>query len=114
MKTAYAPKTHTVLGQASNGNAYGHIPGHQYHDVDVVVSCKAGGKVRVHVCESWGSAQGYDEEHGRREVIGRGVSVREAIDDARCRSKEAGIVCEWLEQSLTQAEDEAEEATMDS
>lgn len=114
MRTAYAPKSHVVLASKSAGNDYGHVPGHQYHDVDCVVSRSKSGRIRVHLCESWGSAQGYDEEHGRREVIGRGVSVREAIDDARCRSKEAGIVCEWLEQSLTQAEDEAEEATMDS
>lgn len=113
MRTAYCPKSHTELASASNGNPYGHVPGHQYRDVDVVVSAR-GDKYRVHVVESWGSAQGYDEEHGRREVIGRGESVREAVEDARQRAKDAGIGCEWLEQSLTQAQDAAEEAIEDA
>jgi hypothetical protein len=108
MRTAYSPKSHTELASESTGVTYGHVPGHQYHDVDVVVS-RRGEKFRVHVVESWGSAQGYDEEHGRREAIGRGDSIRDAVRDARGRAKEAGIVCEYLEQSLSKAEDAAEE-----
>lgn len=109
MRTAYCPKSHEELASESTGNAYGHVPGHQYRDVDVVVSRK-GDKYRVHVVESWGSAQGYDEEHGRREAIGRGDSIREAISDARRRAKDCGIETEYLEQSLCKAEDAAEEA----
>ena len=109
MRTAYCPKSHEELASESTGNAYGHVPGHQYRDVDVVVSRK-GDKYRVHVVESWGSAQGYDEEHGRREAIGRGDSIREAISNARRRAKDCGIETEYLEQSLCKAEDAAEEA----
>lgn len=109
MRTAYCPKSHEELASESAGKAYGHVPGHQYRDVDVVVSRK-GEKFRVHVVESWGSCQGYDEEHGRREAIGRGDSIREAIRDARGRAKECGIECEYLAQALCKAEDTAEEA----
>ncbi len=110
MRTAYCPKTHTELASESSGKAYGHVPGHQYHDVDVVVSQAKNDTYRVHVCESWGSAQGYDEEHGRREAIGRGDSIESAISDARQRAKDAGIECEYLEQSLSKAEDTALES----
>ena len=112
MRTAYCPKSHTELASESTGRAYGHVPGHQYHDVDVVVSTRSD-KFRVHVCESWGSAQGYDEEHGRREAIGRGDSIRDAIDNARDRAASAGIETEYLEQSLSKAEDAAEEQLLD-
>lgn len=108
MRTAYCPKSHKELASESVGVAYGHVPGHQYHDVDVVISRK-GDNFRCHVCESWGSAQGYDEEHGRREAIGRGASIRSAVNDARVRAGAAGITCEYLEQALSKAEDAAEE-----
>jgi len=38
-------------------------------------------RYRVHVCQSWGICQSYDEEHGRREVIGRGSSIVAACYD---------------------------------
>ena len=106
MRTAYCPKSHNELAKESAGVAYGHVPGHQYHDVDVVIS-ERDGKFRCHVVESWGSAQGYDEEHGRREAIGRGDSISQAVEDARSRAKDAGIECEYLEQALSKAEDAA-------
>ena len=110
METACCPATHKQLASKSAGSEYGHVPGHTYHDVDVCVSLKSG-KFRVHVCESWGSAQGYDEEHGRREVIGRGGSIGAAIGDARQRAKAAGIDDSYLEQALSLAEDDAEEVS---
>jgi hypothetical protein len=109
MRTAYAPKSHRELASESAGAAYGHVPGHQYHDVDVVVS-ERGEKYRCHVVESWGSAQGYDEEHGRREVIGRGETIHAACRDAESRAKAAGIVSEYFAQALSKAEDAAEES----
>jgi hypothetical protein len=109
MRTAYCPKSHTELSSESAGAAYGHVPGHQYHDVDVVVSERSG-KYRCHVVEVWGSAQGYDEEHGRKEAIGRGETIREACSEARSRAREAGIECQYLEQAMSKAEDVAEEA----
>lgn len=107
MKTAYCPQSHEKLSTASTGGD--HVPGHQYRDVDVVVS-RRGDRYRVHVVESWGSAQGYDEEHGRREVVGRGDSIRHAINDARKRAEDCGITIEYLVQALSMSEDEAEEA----
>lgn len=102
--------SHKELASVGFGNAYGHVPGHQYHDVDVVVSSR-GNKFRVHVVESWGQMC---SEYGRREAIGRGDSIRDAIDDARSRAKDCGIDCEYLEQSLSRAEDSAEDEAEDS
>lgn len=108
MRTAYCPKSHTELASESVGAAYGHVPGHQYHDVDVVVSTRVG-KYRCHVVESWGSAQGYDEEHGRREVVGRGESIRSAMAEAVSRGIAADMAVGYLTQAASQAEDAAEE-----
>ena len=118
MKTAYCPKGHKELGSGSAGSEYGHVPGHQYHDVDVVISCIAYADVnadtsqgtRCHVCESWGSAQGCDEENGRREVVSHGSTISEVVLDARQRAVRRGIeglASEYLEEALSKAEDEA-------
>lgn len=107
MRTAYCPESHEKLADVSVGVPYGHVPGHQYRDVDVVIS-RRDETIRCYVVESWGSAQGYDEEHGRREVSGRGVSIRDAAQDARKRAYRARIECEYLEQAVSLAEDEAE------
>jgi len=106
------PKRHRQLGSASVGNEYGHVPGHTYHDVDVLISISAANnKIRCLVRESGGSSQGrYDEEHGHTQVIGRGDSIREAVGDARQRALNADIERSYLEQALSLAEDEAEEA----
>lgn len=106
MRTAYCPTSHEELSRATAGIAFGHVPGHSYQDVDVVIS-RRGDKYRCHVVQSWGSAQGYDEEHGRREAIGRGDSIESAVLNARRRAGAAGIACEYLEQALCKAEDEA-------
>lgn len=113
MRTAYCPTSHKELANESAGKAYGHVPGHQYHDVDVVVSTRRG-LYRCHVVESWGSAQGYDEEHGRREVIGRGDSIRAAVVDATERAIAAGIAVGYLTNAVSQAEDAAEEYLADT
>ena len=106
MRTAYSPKSHRELSDVTVGEEYGHVPGHHYHDVDVVISERRG-KYRCHVVESWGSSQGYDEEHGRREVIGRGDSIEAAADDARRESVSAGIECEYLVQAVSLSVDAA-------
>ena len=113
MRTAYCPKSHDELASITKGGEYGHVPGHQYHDVDVVLS-RRGDKYRCHIVESWGSAQGYDEEHGRREVIGRGDSIRECIDDAKQNAVAVGMdECQYLAQAICCAEDAAEEFVAD-
>lgn len=113
MRTAYCPKSHEELASESAGLAYGHVPGHQYHDVNVVIS-RRNDRYRIHAVESWGSAQGYDEEHGRREVIGRGTTLLNALCDVRERATAATITCEYFEQALSLAEDTAEEAIVDA
>lgn len=112
MRTAYCPKGHTELGSASKGNEYGHVPGHHYLDVDVVISHVPGKTVRCHVVETWGSAQGRgcDEEHGRREVIGRALTIEGACSDALYQAQKVGMGEEYLFQAISKARDEAEEA----
>lgn len=107
-KTVTCPNGHNMLAKVSCGKPYGHVPGHQYHDVAVLVSQK-GDVFRVQVVETWGSCQGYDEENGRNAVIGRGDRIADAIKNARTSAQLAGIDTPYLEQALTQAEDEAED-----
>lgn len=106
--TVHCPKTHDQLAETCAGNEYGHVPGHQYHDVEVLIS-RHGDVYRCHVVETWGSAQGYDEEHGRREVIGRGESITRATNQAREDATKAGMDAGYLAQAMSQAIDEAEE-----
>ena len=69
--------TKTVTGGA--GIPYGHVPGHQFHDVDCELRQRGARWVCI-LTETWGSAQGYDEVHGRNVYRGAG----ETPDDA-CR-----------------------------
>jgi len=111
-RTTQAPKSHTELGFASAEVPFGHVAGHRYLDVNVVVS-KRGGRYRCLVVETFGSAQGFDDEEGRIEVIGRGDSIAEAVRVARERALEAQINSVLLVRALSLAEDEAEEAADD-
>lgn len=92
---------------ATVGTEYGHVPGHNYHDVEVTITEKAG-RWSVRVLETWGSAQGYDEEHGRHEVVGRGDTLAEAERDARELAMAAEIHPEYFVQALSQAAAEAD------
>lgn len=95
-----------VTGRA--GKAYGHVPGHQYKDVDVTIRRTRNGRWSIEVLETWGSSQGYDEEHGRKKVIGRGDDLSEAVRDARQRAQSAGIGPNYVEEAISEAEDMAE------
>lgn len=112
MRTAYAPKSHVLLGESASGKEFGHVAGHQYHDVDAVIS-RRNGRYRCHIVETWGSAQGYDEEHGRREAIGRGDSIAQAARGALLHAQAAGIESPYLPQALGAAKDAAEEYEAD-
>ena len=99
-------KQFTVL----NGNEYGHVPGHNYNDVDVTITLHLRGRWTVDILETWGSAQGEDEEHGRRHVVGSGDTLVEAVERAeklalRCKMTEL-----YLAQSLSEATEEARQA----
>jgi hypothetical protein len=96
-----------INATGSAGKVYGHVPGHQYHDVDVTIRRTRNGLWTVEILETWGSAQGYDEEHGRKKVIGRGDSLESAVRDARQRATSASIGPDYIEEAISAAEDEA-------
>lgn len=73
--------------QASNGKEYGHVPGHQYHDVDGTLTKTRYGW-RCELVETWGSAQGQDEEHGRNTASGRAESPYKAVERAKAEAEE--------------------------
>jgi hypothetical protein len=104
----------TVVAESGKGAEFGHVPGHEYHDVDVAVG-KRGDKFRVVVLETWGSAQGRDEEHGRNKVVAIDVALDVAVRIASARAQQAGIKMEYAVQALSCAhsdavDDEAQQA----
>jgi hypothetical protein len=98
-----------INATGSAGKAYGHVPGHQYHDVDVTIRRTRNGCWTVEILETWGSAQGYDEEHGRKKVIGRDDSLESAVRDARQRATSADIDPDYTDEAVSEAESEAAE-----
>ena len=70
--------TTTLKIQASSGRPYGHVPGKNYLDCDIVVERRL-----ATLTITWGSAQGYDEEHGREEYSRTGRTMLEAIENVR-------------------------------
>lgn len=109
MRTIYCPKSHRELARASAGKEYGHVPGHRYHDVDAIVT-RRGDKFRCQLVETWGSAQGYDEEHGRREVATRSGCYLAAMREAQDRAAAAGMDSDYVSQALATLADEADDA----
>lgn len=109
MKTTTCPKSHKELGTGCSGLPYGHVPGHYYDDVEVCITHR-GQSFRCQVVQSWGSAQGYDEEQGRNTVAGYGDSLDSACGDAARRAKESGIDAAHLQAAMAKARDEAEDA----
>jgi len=106
VRTTSIPRGHTELAFAYAGTPYGHVPGHHYHDVDVSIS-RRGNAYRVHVCETWGDAQGYDREAGRLEAFGYGTSVEQAVDCAERKGITIGIDCQLAARALALAADKA-------
>ena len=74
--------TKTATGGA--GIPYGHVPGHQFHDVDCELRQRGARWVCI-LTETWGSAQGQgrDEVHGRNVYRGAGETPDDACRDAR-------------------------------
>lgn len=105
-------KRWTKIAEASKGTPYGHVPGHNYHDVDVTIS-QSGAKLRVEVLETWGSAQGYDREHGRNRVVAIDEDLDTAVRIANSRAKEAGIRGDYMIQALSSAHADAVDAMDD-
>jgi hypothetical protein len=103
-------KTKKIQVTVKAGKSYGHVPGHHYHDVEVSIERKTNGRWMVDILETWGSNQGYDEEQGKRQVIGRDATLDAAVERAERLAMAAGIEKSFLAQSLSQAASEAEEA----
>jgi hypothetical protein len=97
------------IADSSVGNEYGHVPGHQYHDVEVGIG-QRGQTFRVVILETWGSAQGYDEEHGRNKVVARGTDWQDALREAVGRAQSVGIDAKYMVQAVSEAEDAMHEA----
>ena len=93
--------------EASAGRPYGHVPGHSYLDVDITAS---GRKATLIV--TWGSAQGYDEEHGREEYTRRGSDLADAIEQVRdaALAEQEGESRRYVEMAASRALDELDEA----
>jgi hypothetical protein len=75
-------KTKHIQVTVKTGKSYGHVPGHHYHDVEVTIERKTNGRWMVDILETWGSDQGYDEEQGKKQVIGRDATLDAAIERA--------------------------------
>jgi hypothetical protein len=93
---------HETLARETVGGSNG--PGSEFHTVDVLVSqSRTTDRVRVQVVETWGSDQGYLEEHGRREVVARGDDLDSAVELALDRSREAGAIDDENRESVAGA-----------
>jgi hypothetical protein len=92
--------------QASAGKEYGHVPGHQYHDVDVTLYRNSKGW-QVEIIETWGSAQSYDDELGRKSVFARAADLDETLLTAKHRAVEVGMDKSYVVQALSLAEQKA-------
>ena len=101
------------IADANKGAKYGHMPGNQYHDVDVAIG-QRGDKFRVVVVETWGSAQGYDEEHDRNKVVVIDTDLDTAVWIASTCAQQAGIKQEYLVQALSNAHSEAVDALLEA
>jgi len=88
---------------------YGHVPGNNYHDVEATITRSSVGRWAAKLLETWGSSQGFDEEHGRREVSALGNSLAEVVREAERKAEAAGINRSYAIQALSGAEQEAAE-----
>jgi hypothetical protein len=105
MKTAYCPKAHKKLGTYSTGRG-----GKTFHYVHVMISQR--GTYRVHVVEHWGSGLEDMEEHGRREIVGNGLTIASAVGQALTRAIAVGMSGEYTVQAVSMAEDMAQERAL--
>ena len=106
--TTTCPASHTELAAVCVGKEYGHVAGHQYRDVHVMISRNNRG-YRCQIVEVWGQNRGCDEEEGRREVVERAGKLLDAASVAGLLAERARISDEYLSQALSQAVDIAQE-----
>ena len=91
------------------GKEHGHVPGNNYHDVEAAITRSIVGRWAAKLLETWGSSQGCDEEHGRKEVAALGNSLVEVVREAERKAEAAGIDRSYAIQALSGAEQEAAE-----
>ena len=91
-----------IITTEYKGKRFRHVPGNHYHDVNVFIY-NQGKNYRVKIKEVWGSAQGYDEEHGHKEVIAINDNLNDAIKIAMKRVEKAGNNQEYLIQAVSYA-----------
>ncbi len=102
--------TYHEVAEGTAGTPYGHVPGHQFHDVIVTISHdRDANKFRAHVLEKWGSDQGYEEIHGSNEVSANDREWQTALLTVEERAREAGIEIPKLVQAIDAASREMED-----
>lgn len=97
-----------VVANVTESKEYGHVPGHRYHDVKVVIE-KLSSDWRVRVVETFGSCQGnfnYVEDH-RNSVVYVSSDLEDAVDTVQEMADKAGIERKYSEMALAQAQSEA-------
>lgn len=107
------PKGYGLIGEGCAGKAYGHVPGHQFHDVEVAVALRASdGRFRAAARETLGCSQGRgrDQTNECRDVVGFGDTLAEALAQVQDRASSAGFNTEYLVRAVCRAQDEAENA----
>jgi hypothetical protein len=94
-----------TIASVTVGEPYGHVPGHQYHDVKVEVG-RRGASYRAVALETRGSCQGDDEEHDRKKVVARSEGPYKALAEVMRRARVVGLDSSYLMQAGSQCEDE--------
>jgi len=97
------------LASENVGKTGGHTSEDDYQDVDVRV-CRRGTTYRVNVMVTWGSSQGYGQEHGRRRIMGVSNSLDGAVEAAEAGVILVGLTPEYATQVLSIAHADAVDA----
>src|SRR5262245_46503982 len=90
-----------IIGEA--GRPYGHVPGHEYLDVEVLKR-----RSNFVLLVTWGSAQGrHDQEHGRSEYSRDTLpDLRDAALDGEGRrlgNRDSAEICQYIETAISRA-----------
>jgi hypothetical protein len=102
-----------VIAESWQGDQDGHVPGRNYRGVEVAIG-KRGNRYRAVIIETWGSAQGYDEKHGRFKFVGRADNWREALEKATRFGRDLDFNASYLAQALSDVEDQMEDQMEES
>ena len=104
-------KTKEIRITVNTGTAHGRGPGHNYHGIRVSITRKSSGRWTVDIMETWGTDSGFDEEHCRKQAVGRDATFETAIERANRLAVAAGIDKSFLSKALNQAVSQAKDAS---